>query len=126
MRRGVEGERQFEHVLEIVRHDAEPAPVRESVGIERDEDAGADREEPEADPGDDERHQRPEGHRRAPDGLRAGEDIDDAAEEDRLGEGRYRERHVGERQPRPDLQVGSELPQNAGIEPDQPHAATTE
>ena len=37
MRRGVEGERQFEHMLEIVRHDGEPPPVREAVGVQRHE-----------------------------------------------------------------------------------------
>ena len=37
MGRGVEGERQLEHVLEIVRHDGEAAAVREPVGMERHE-----------------------------------------------------------------------------------------
>ena len=59
MGRGVEGERQLEHVLEIIRHDGEPPAVREPVRVERDQYAGADGEEPEGDPGDDQRHQRP-------------------------------------------------------------------
>ncbi len=50
MGRGVEGERQLQHVLEIVRHHGEPPAVREPVGMERDEDAGADGEEAERRP----------------------------------------------------------------------------
>ena len=67
MGRGVEGERQFEHVLEIIGHHGKPPAVGEPVRIERDQHAGADGEERECHPGDDQRHQDREGH-----GRRAG------------------------------------------------------
>ena len=121
MRRGVERERQLEHMLEIVRHGGEPAPVREAVGVQRHGDAGPDREQPEPDPGADQRRQRPEGHRRPARGLALRQAVDDAPEQDRLGKGRDRQRDVGERQDGADPQVGAELAEHADVEADQAH-----
>ena len=71
--------------------------VREPVGVQRDDRAGDDDEEAEADPGADQRHQHvPVELPRA--ALRIGQRIDDAAEQDRLDEGRGGQRHAGERQ----------------------------
>jgi hypothetical protein len=55
MGRGVKGERQVENVLEVVRHHGEAAAVGQAVGVERHEDAGDDGEQPEGDPGEDQR-----------------------------------------------------------------------
>ena len=49
----VVGERQGQGVLEIVRHHGEPPAMGQPVGMQRDEDAGGDREQAEADPGQD-------------------------------------------------------------------------
>ena len=84
-------------------------------------DAGPDREQPEPDPGDDQRRQRPEGHRRPARGLALRQAVDDAPEQDRLGKGRDRQRDVGERQDGADPQVGAELAEHADVEADQAH-----
>ena len=121
MGRRVEGERQFEDVLEIVRHDAEPPPVGEPVRMERHEHAGPDGEQSERHPGDDERPEGREGDRRVAGALPAGEHVDDPPEQDGLGEGRDRQRDVGGGKPGADLEVGTELAEDARIETDQPH-----
>ena len=50
MGRGVEGERQFEDVLEIIRHRREAAAMGQPVGMQRDGHAGGDREQAERRP----------------------------------------------------------------------------
>ena len=47
---GVEAHRQMQHMVEIGRHLDHPAPMGEAVGIQRDRDAGHDREDAEARP----------------------------------------------------------------------------
>ena len=51
-----------------------------------------------------------------PGGLALRQAVDDAPEQDRLGEGRDRQRDVGERQDGADPQVGAELAEHAGVE----------
>ena len=47
--------------------------------------------------------------------------VDDAAEQDRLGEGRHRQGDVGGGQQRAEAQIGAELAHDPNVEPDQPH-----
>ena len=48
----VEAQGQVEHMVEIIGHDGEPAPMRQAVGVQRDEHARKDRENAERRPGD--------------------------------------------------------------------------
>ena len=114
----VEGERQVEDVLEVVRHRRQPAAMGEPVGMEGDQHPGADREQPERHPEGDEAEQARGA--RAP-GGHVGEAVDDAAEQNRLGEGRHRQGDVGGGQKRPEAQIGPELAHDPNVEPDQPH-----
>ena len=115
---GVEGERQFEHVLEVIGHHGQAPAMGEPVRMQRDEGAGADGEQAEGDPGDDERHQHAEGHGRRARHLAPGEHVDDAPEQDRLRESGNGERHIGQREHRADAQIGPELSENADVKPD--------
>jgi hypothetical protein len=76
-------------MLEEFRHDRETAPVREAFGLQRDDDGDGNRKKREADPCGEQRNeigklQRP-GRR-----LRAAQFVDDAPEQNRLGELRAR------------------------------------
>ena len=93
----VEAQRQLQDVLEVVGHHRVAAAMRQPVGVQRDERAADDGEEAEAHPGREQRDEIGPG-RGAAVALRAGERIDDAAEQDRLGELRRGQRHVGDRQ----------------------------
>jgi hypothetical protein len=110
-------EGQAERVLEVVREHRELAAVGEAVRVERDEDAGHDREEPEGRP---EARQGDDGVDRLP-GARRVEPVDDAAEEDRLGERGDGEEHVGDGQPDAEPALGPELPEDASVEAQQLH-----
>ena len=94
--------------------------MRQAVGVQRHHHPGDDRKQAEPDPGQDQGAQPREG-----DGLGValalGQDVDDAAEQDGLGEGRDGEAHIGEGEERPELQVGAELSEDADVETDEPH-----
>jgi len=84
MRAGVEGQRQLHDVLEIIRQHRLTLAVRQPVGMQRDRRAATYGEQAERRPG---RQQRPRrGCRQRTRGRFAGENIDDAAEQHRLGE----------------------------------------
>ncbi len=111
---------QAQRVLEVVREHRELAPVGEAVRVERDEDARHDREEPERGPEARERDDRVDRLPRA----RRVEPVDDAAEEDRLGERGDGEEHVGDGQPDAEPPLGPELPEDASVEAQQLHGRT--
>ena len=93
----MEAERQLQDVLEIVRHHRVAAPVRQPVGVQRHQRAAGDGEQAEADPGREQRYEvGPDRNTAA--SLRAGQRIDDAAEQDGFGELRRGQRHVGDGQ----------------------------
>ena len=111
----VEAQGELEHVLEIIGQHRLAALMGELVGVERDERAADDEEQPEAHPGGDERRQsRPV--ERAAGALRAGQRIDDAAEQHRLGERRGGERDIGERQQPAEPHLRAEQAEHAGVE----------
>jgi hypothetical protein len=124
MGRRMEGERQLEHVLEIVRHGGEAAAVRQLVGMQRHDHPGDDGEEPETDPGKDQRHQPRHCDRLAVRALALRQDVDDATEQDGLGEGGDGQPDIGQGEKGPELQVGAELAENADIEADKPHCGS--
>ena len=121
MGRGVEGQRQFEHVLEIIRHHGETPTMREPIRMERDQHACADGEKPESHPGDDERRQDRECDRRRSGNLAARQHIDDAPEQDRLGESRDRPAPHWPGRASRRSEIRAELAENAYIKADQPH-----
>ncbi len=90
-------ERQLQDVLEIVGHHRVAAAVRQPVGMQRDQRAADDGEQAEAHPAAEQRHQIGPDRNAAP-ALGAGQRVDDAAEQDRLGELRGGQRHVGDGQ----------------------------
>ena len=93
----VEAERQLQDVLEIVGHHRVAAAVRQPVGMQRDSAPQTMVNSPKPTQAREQRHQIGPG-RDAALGLRAGQRIDDAAEQHRLGELRGRQRHVGDGQ----------------------------
>ena len=93
----VEGDRELQHVLEIVGEHRLLAAMREPVGMERDQHAAADGEQPERDPRGEQGCQRCHVGRRIR-GLGLHQHVDDAAEQDRLGELGCGERDVRDRQ----------------------------
>ena len=112
----VVAQRQLQHVLEIVGQHGVTAAVGEAIGMQRDQHAAADREQPERQPtrpaaAPD--RTRPAGHWPP---ARRRERIDDAAEQDRLGELRGRKRHVGDGQQPSEPGLGPELCEDARIE----------
>ena len=116
----VKAERQLQDVLEIVGHHHVAAAVRQPVGVQRDQRPADDGEEPE---------RRPRRRAASPDrtrparalGLRAGQRIDDAAEQHRLGELGGRQRHVGERQHPAEPGLLAEQLQHAHVQTDEIH-----
>ena len=121
MRGGVESERQLQHVLEIIGDHHVAAAVRQAVGKPGHQCRGDNDEQAEADPGADERRQRP---RRAAGRQRARQAVDDTAEQDRLDELRYRQRDVGERQRHRKASLGRQQSQDAEIKPQERHRPT--
>ncbi len=120
MRAAVERQRQLQDVLEIFRQHRVPAPVREAVGVQRDHHAAGDVEQTEGDPPGQERQQgRP--FQRGRIGLRAGQRVDDAAEQDGFGELRRRERHIGEGEQPAQAGFRAEQAKHAAIETDEIH-----
>ena len=89
--------RKLQHVLEIVGQHRLLAAVREPVGMKRDQHAAGDGEQAERDPCGQQGRQRFHVGRRAC-GLSLHQRIDDAAEQDRLGELRYGQQNVRNRE----------------------------
>ena len=89
---GVEGQRQLHDVLEIVRQHGLALAVRQPIGMQRDPGTASNGEQAECRPG---REQRP--GRRGPEacGGFAGENVDDPAEQHRLGELRTGQQQIG-------------------------------
>ncbi len=108
MRAAVIGQRQLQHVLEIIRQHGMTPAVCKAVGIKRHHDAAGDGENAKARPGEQERQQAVPG-RHAGLVLHARERVDDAAEQHRFGELRCRQRNV----------CDSEEPAEPGLRPEQ-------
>ena len=119
---GVIGQRQLQHVLEIIRQHQVAALVRQPIGEPGDHRAGDDDEQPERDPG---AKQRRQGQGRGPDAgrQRAGERIDDAAEQHRLDELRRGERDIRGRQCHRQRGIGTEQAKHAKIDAGERHGA---
>ena len=116
----VETQRQMEDMIEIGGHRRQPLAMREPVGVQRDQHAGPDREQREADPGGEQgEHVGPA--RRRPRGMRAREPVDDPPEQDGFGELRGGEREIGEDEGRRQAPGGAQLRENAGVEADEGH-----
>ena len=96
MRAGVVGQRQLQDVLEEIGQHKIAAPVREPVGEPCHQRGGDDDEQAEADPCADERREHARGRPNAG-RKRAGQRIDDMAEQHRLDELRHRQRDIGDR-----------------------------
>ncbi len=114
----MEGKRQVEHMLEIGAHRGETPPMGHPVGTKADEDRADDREQGEADPGADQRRKLPD----AGAAMQRFADIhpvDDAAEEDRLGELRGRQGEIGKGEKDRHMSLAAEQAQGAEIEPRQ-------
>ena len=116
------GQRQLQHVLEIIRQHHVAALVRQPVGEPGDQRGGQDDEQAETDPGADQRRQRARRRSDAPRAAR-GQGIDNAAEQHRLDELRGGERDIGERQCHGKPRDGAQQAENAKINTDEGHSA---
>jgi len=117
---GVEHQRQGQHMLEEIRHHGEALPMRQAIGVERDEHAGPDAEEAEPRPESEREDDGGERQRHAR-ALRARERVDDVPEEDRLGELGSGKRHIGDGEDERQPALRPELRQSASIEPNNGH-----
>ena len=118
---GVIGQRQLHDVVEVVGQHRLTLAVRQPVGLQGDEGAADDGEQPETDPG---REQRPDRGRygcAGSRGLAVGECVDDPAEQDRLCELRDREQDVGEGKQPAEPGFRSERFENTAVEADKRH-----
>src|SRR3954453_2005161 len=122
MRAAMKRERKLQDVLEIVGQHGLAPSVREAVRVQRDQHAAGDGEQPECDPRAEQRRQRAHIGRRVR-RLRLHQCIDDAAEQDGLGELSRRECDVcdGENPAEPGL--GPKQPQHTRIELKETHLA---
>ena len=120
MRAGMISERQLQHVLEVLRQHHIAAMMGEPVGKPSHQGAGDDDEEPEADPGPDQRCQYPRCGAEAF-GQGTGKRIDNAAEQHRLDELRAGERDVGEPQRYRELGLRAQQSQHAKIDAEEGH-----
>ena len=119
---GMVGERELQHVLEIISgEDQVAAMVRKPVCEPGDQRAGDNDEQAEADPGANERRQNTRG-RSEPGRQRARERIDDAAQQHWLDELRAGKRDIGEGEGDRELGVGAKECQHAQIDADESHA----
>ena len=120
---GVEGQRQLHDVLEIIRQHRLALAVRQPVGVQRDRGTAADGEQAERRP---RRQQRPGRRRRqrTAGGL-AGEHVDDAAEQHRLGELRAGQQQIGDGENPAQPRLLAEQFEDAGIKAKHGHAGRT-
>ena len=96
--------------------------MREPVGIEREQNAGEDREQAERDPGGEQPDE--VAHRRhAPDRLRAHQRVDDAAKKNGFRELRAGERDVGAGEHDAKAFLAAEKREHAGIDLEEGHGA---
>jgi hypothetical protein len=120
MRGAVKGTRQPQHVLEILAHRGQPAALREAIGVQRHQDAGADA--PDADQAPD-----TEQGERLPPGVvararaAAGERVDDPAEQERPDEGRAGKREIGQRERDREALVRGEQRQHPAVDLQEAH-----
>ena len=114
------GERKLQNVLEIAGQDDVAAAVRQAVCEESNQRAAGDGEKPKAGPGG-QQHAQLRPRRRLAAGLRAGQRVDDAAEQNRLGKLGGGQRHICQRQ-RPSYSgLGPEQCENAAVEAKNTH-----
>ena len=116
----VKAERKLQNVLEIAGQDDVAAAVREAVGVKSDQRAAGDGEKPEAGPGG-QQHSQSRPRRRLAASLRAGQRVDDAAEQHRLGKLRGGQRHIRQRQRPCQSALGPEQSENAAIKTKNAH-----
>src|SRR3954447_18018516 len=112
----MEGQRQLQDVLEIVRQDRLPLAVGEPVGLQRYDRAAGDGEQSERDPGN---HERPR-QGGACDRL-AGEYVDDPAKQHWLGELRCRKQEIDDREQPAQRRLLAEQLENAGVDAEDGH-----
>ena len=115
------GQRQLQNVLEIAGQHDVAAAVREAVGVKRDQRAAGNGEQPEAGPGGEENAEFLPGRRHAA-RLRVGQRVDNAAEQNRLGELRGSQRHIGQRQRPGQPAFGAKQGKDAAIKAKKVHA----
>ena len=120
MRAAVIGDRKLQHMLEIGGQHGVAAPVREPVGIERDDHAAEDREYTEARPEQQQGQQRVPGHGGVA-GPHASQRVDDLPEQHGLRELRRCKCHVGDSEQPPEFDVGAEQAENARVETQKVH-----
>jgi hypothetical protein len=112
--------RQPEHVLEILTHRGQPTALRESVGMQRDQNAGADAHDGDQPPDAEERERVPPGllrrARRA-----AGKRVDDPPEQQRTDEGHAREGEIGQDQRDREALLRREQHQHSAIDLKEAH-----
>ena len=119
---GMEGQRQLHDVFEVIRQHRLTLAMGQPIGVKGHGGATADGEQAESRPG---RQQRP--CRRGPERPRrrlAGQDIDDTAEQHRLGELRAGQQQIGAGQDPAQPCLLAEQFKNAGIEAKQGHTVT--
>ena len=110
----VEAQRKMQHMLEELRHHREPAPVREALGLQRDDNGDGNREQGEADPRREQGREIQKSERSAC-RLRAAQFVDDAPEQHRLGELRARQGEIGQRQKDRDALLAAEQAKDADV-----------
>ena len=111
----VEAERQMQHMVEIVRHDGQPAAMGQPVRVQGDKHRRSDGEQAERHPGPQERCEFGPAQR-VIFRLSAGQDIDDAAEQDRLGKLGDGQGQIGEDENDRQAPLGAELLQHPQID----------
>jgi hypothetical protein len=121
MRAGVIAQRQLQHVLEKLGAHHLVLTVRQPVGVQRDQRAGDDRKQREADPGTHQQHEAlPIQFGEA--ALRIGQRVDDAAEQHRLDEHRRGHQQVADSQHPAEPRLGPQHLQRADVQPKEFHS----
>ena len=120
MRAAVEGVRQPQDVLEILGHRGQAPTLRQAVGVQRDQDAGADAADPDQAPcAEQQQDLLPGLVARAL--AAAGERVDDAAEQERPEEAGRGERRIGQAQRDRKASLRSEQGQHAAVQAQETH-----
>jgi hypothetical protein len=114
-------DRQLQHVLEELGPHHLILPMRQPVGVQRDQRAGYDGEQRKAAPCAEQHHQ-PLPVYAADIGLAGGQGVDHPAEQDGLGEKRGRQRQIGDGQNPGEPCLPPEHAQHAQIKPDKSHS----